>query len=63
MEFIKGWRVVRMVRTNTGQEKTGILSRTFSSRETALTYAKLCGSDAFIQKLTGRQDDATAWLC
>ena len=62
MEIIKGWRVVQMVKTTAGLHKQQILSRIFSSRDTALAYAKQCGDGVYIQTVKADVDDVKARL-
>jgi len=63
MEIIKGWRVVRIVKTSAGRDKLERVSRTFGSREVALTYAKLCGGGAYVQTVRAYAKAADAPLC
>lgn len=62
MEIIKGWRVVRMVKTDAGRDKQENLSRIFASRDTALIYADWWGEGAFIKTVKGYVDDMKGWL-
>ena len=63
MEAIKGWRVVRMVKTPAGQDKQEDLSHIFASRDTALIYAGWWGEGAYIKTVTAYADDAKGRLC
>ena len=49
MEIIKGWRVVKMTKTDTGRERQEVLSRVFHVRDAALIYAKWYGAGAYVQ--------------
>jgi len=63
MEFIKGWRVVRLVKSATGRDKLEVLSRTFAVRDAALIYAEWCGDGAHIKAVRACTDDAKPRLC
>ncbi len=62
MEIIS-WRAARLAKTDAGTDTLQTLSRTFSSRQTALAHAQLAGDGAFIKVVTAYVKDAKAALC
>ena len=63
MEIIRGWRVVKMVKTDAGREKQEILSRVFHVRDAALVYAGWYGEGADVQAVKKYAIRETGSLC
>ena len=63
METIRGWRVVRMAKTDAGRERQEILSRVFHVRDAALIYAKWYGDGAYVQAVKKHAVSEAGSLC